>query len=640
MADRQPNKVIEGDFGTIKVQLAAGGTGAPERITKSTQLIWGGEGPSAPWGLLKGLIEAGGGVVNYSYLHAAELLKARNAGSAAGARPQTQPPADDKPEDEAKAGPGTGPLFEDGLDFEFDNKGTKDARVWAHPAAHGAGPRPLLIWLHGILRWDDHPQLSSKLDVDWTLHAGKLAAKLVDEGKVTPLVMAAPTCPEDKGSSTLWSKFDLGKFVSKVVEQAKAQGVEIDLDQVSVVGHSGAGCYADAEHGKYNGLYKIAHEKATFDGHAVKVLGFADTCVSPGLMSNAARDLEDNRTTVIYSVHKGTGGGSSGASMDKWSAAMGATRKSSPLVESEADDLRSDDEQAPRRIAVHLPNGAPLWEHQQEYADAGAMKRGWPHHGWGPHYMVCLVWAHYALQRFYPANAQDKARLPRNAEPPRVTGGEWANVPPAPKFWTPPDGAEPKSTGLAEFADPSTGIFWPVRGQTEHGRTVCFESTDGKLIGYPHKGGYRTENREFLALRMGDRNGKTEKRHHAAVDLFADAHDLIVACESGTILNWHYFYHGVYRLFVQCDSGLVINYGEVDGVSKGEFKLEPKKRIVAGQPIARVGRMSGGGHMLHFETYPKGTKDNQQYWYDDPPSRLARFRNGAQYLLALARGGK
>jgi hypothetical protein len=75
-------------------------------------------------------------------------------------------------------------------------------------------------------------------------------------------------------------------------------------------------------------------------------------------------------------------------------------------------------------------------------------------------------------------------------------------------------------------------------------------------------------------------------------------------------------------------------------VSKGEFKLEPKKRIVAGQPIARVGRMSGGGHMLHFETYPKGTKDNQQYWYDDPPSRLARFRNGAQYLLALARGGK
>jgi hypothetical protein len=85
---------------------------------------------------------------------------------------------------------------------------------------------------------------------------------------------------------------------------------------------------------------------------------------------------------------------------------------------------------------------------------------------------------------------------------------------------------------------------------------------------------------------------------------------------------------------------LVINYGEVDGVSKREFKLEPKKRIVAGQPIARVGRMSGGGHMLHFETYPKGTKDNQQYWYDDPPSRLATFRNGAQYLLALARGGK
>src|SRR6267378_5190943 len=150
MADPQPNKVIEGDFGTIKVQVAPGGTGAPERITRSTQLVWGGEGASAPWGLLKGLIEAGGGAVHYTYLHAAALVKARNAGSPAGAKPQTQPPADDGPAEEGKPDPGTGPLFEDGLDFEFDNKGKKDARVWAHPAAHNAGPRPLLIWLHGI----------------------------------------------------------------------------------------------------------------------------------------------------------------------------------------------------------------------------------------------------------------------------------------------------------------------------------------------------------------------------------------------------------------------------------------------------------------------------------------------------------
>jgi hypothetical protein len=50
MADPQPSKVIETDFATAKIQLAPGGTGAPQRPTKSTQLVWGGEGASAPWG--------------------------------------------------------------------------------------------------------------------------------------------------------------------------------------------------------------------------------------------------------------------------------------------------------------------------------------------------------------------------------------------------------------------------------------------------------------------------------------------------------------------------------------------------------------------------------------------------------------
>jgi murein DD-endopeptidase MepM/ murein hydrolase activator NlpD len=640
MGDPQlTSKVVEGDFGTVKVQLAPGGTAAPQRPTRSTQLVWGGDGASAPWGLLKALIEAGGGAVNYTYLHAAALVNARDAGSPDGAKPQIE--KDDKPKEASKPDPGSGPLFDDGLDFEFDNPGKKDARVWAHPDAHGAGPRPLVIWLHGILRWDDHPQLSSKLGVDWTLHAGKVAAILIKAKKVTPLVMAAPTSREDKGSSTLWPKFDLGKFVSKVVEQAKAHGVEIDLDQVTVVGHSGAGCYVKYDKKKkewqYNGLYKIAHEGAAFDGHKLKVLGFADTCVADAFMKHAAADLEEkkNSTTVIYSVHKGSGGGASGVSMDAWSNAMHATRKSKPTVESEADDFRVDDEQNPKRIAVHLPDGPPLWEHEREFSNAGAMKSGWAHRGWGPHYMVCLVWTWYALQRFYPASAHDKAQPAKKAEAPKITGGEWADVPEAPPVWTPPDGAEPKATGSAEFADPVSAVFWPVRTKSQYGRTVCFEKAGGGVVGIPNgKGGSTTQGRHFLAERE---NGK---RYHVGVDLFGDPHDLVVAIESGTILNWHFFYHGVYKLFVQCDSGLVINYGEVDKVSETEFNLKPGKRVVAWQPIARIGRMSGGGHMLHFEMYPNGTKDNQHYYPGNPPSQLRKFKNAAQYLIALARVGK
>ncbi len=641
--DAQPNKVLEGDFGTIKVQLAPGGKGAPERPTKSTQLVWGGDGASAPWGLLQALIEASGGSVSYTYIHAGALLKARDAGSAEAVKKETGPQkpeekkADEKePEAAGKAEPGKGALFDWGVDFEFDNEGKKDARVWAHPRAARAGPRPLVIYLHGIKIPGEHPQLTDRISRDWCLHAGKLAAAMIDAGQVTPLVMAAPTCAKHAGSGELWTKFDLGRFVAKVAEQVKGSGVEIDLDDVSVVGHSGAGCDGA------NGLHAIARHGATFDGHALKVLGFADTCASAGLAAAAARGLKDNPTTAIYAVHKGHGGGSRGDAPEAYAKGFGAKSRSTAFAGNEnetgIDDFRDNGGATPARISAHLAAGA-LWAHEDEFVAAGAMKSGWNHgNGWAPHYVVCLLWTWYALPRFYPANADEKHAA--KAEPARVTGGDWADVPPAPPPWTPPEGAEPKATGAAEFAEPGSGIFWPVRGKTEHGRTVCFRSVDDKLIGYPAKGGFRTENREFLAERKGEWNHKTEKRYHAAIDLFGDYHDLVVACEPGTILNWHFFYHGVYKLFVQCDSGLVINYGEVDESSKSEFRLAPKKRIVAGQPIARIGRMTGGGHMLHFETYPKGTKDNQQYWHHDPPGQLAKFRNGALYLLALARAGK
>src|SRR5437773_11431180 len=99
MSDVEPNKVVEGDFGTVKVQLAPGGTDAPTRPTKSTQLVWGGDGVSSPWGLLKALIEAAGGSVNYTYLHAGALVHARNAGDPNASKPDTAAPPEDKKDD-------------------------------------------------------------------------------------------------------------------------------------------------------------------------------------------------------------------------------------------------------------------------------------------------------------------------------------------------------------------------------------------------------------------------------------------------------------------------------------------------------------------------------------------------------------
>ena len=102
-------------------------------------------------------------------------------------------------------------------------------------------------------------------------------------------------------------------------------------------------------------------------------------------------------------------------------------------------------------------------------------------------------------------------------------------------------------------------------------------------------------------------------RYHVGVDLYARNGDPVLACENGTIVNLYHFYHGSYCMLVQCDSGLVINYGEVEKNSWKEFGLARGSRIQQGQGIARVGQMSGGSSMLHFEAYMRPQDKNKQY---------------------------
>src|SRR6267143_5435910 len=65
---------VEGDYGTVKVQLAGGpAADTVQRPTKGTQVVWGGTGPGSPWAHLAALIEKSGGSVTYTFLHAADL---------------------------------------------------------------------------------------------------------------------------------------------------------------------------------------------------------------------------------------------------------------------------------------------------------------------------------------------------------------------------------------------------------------------------------------------------------------------------------------------------------------------------------------------------------------------------------------
>jgi murein DD-endopeptidase MepM/ murein hydrolase activator NlpD len=252
-------------------------------------------------------------------------------------------------------------------------------------------------------------------------------------------------------------------------------------------------------------------------------------------------------------------------------------------------------------------------------------------------------WVWTALPRFFPTTEADKHLAdaePHEQKPPPkpapvITGGEWADVPPAAPPWADLPGAAPKPTGLAAFADPGSGLYWPVRAPKGHfGRAVCYIGADGK--GYGPKGSGSC-GRNFLANRpAGDPN---PNRFHVGIDLFADFHDIIVACESGTIIQWKYFYTNVWKLMVACDSGLVINYGEVDGSSLKKFNLQPGGRVVAGQPIAVAGKMLHDS-MLHFEMYPKGTPDSISYNKGLGEKHLKNYLNPTQYLLNLAKSGK
>lgn len=187
-----------------------------------------------------------------------------------------------------------------------------------------------------------------------------------------------------------------------------------------------------------------------------------------------------------------------------------------------------------------------------------------------------------------------------------------------PPIWIGPE--QPKQENGIPFAESTASeLYWPIQTSDRGGREVAYRGDSGAIYG--------RSGRRFLADRP---NG----RYHVGVDLWGEAGDIIVACEDGIVVNHYHFYNNVDALFVQCTSGLVINYGEVEPDSWEEFGIKKGDSVKAGQPIARVGQMTNSA-MCHFETYTKGTIQNQRYYQgQSPPSALL---NPTKYLLHLAK---
>ncbi len=174
-------------------------------------------------------------------------------------------------------------------------------------------------------------------------------------------------------------------------------------------------------------------------------------------------------------------------------------------------------------------------------------------------------------------------------------------------IWPDPVFSIPFGSGIAN-------PLWPIVTSHKNNFTVSYRTIGGEFVGNPA--------RRFMAKR-GD------EKYHVGIDVYAGHGDAVVASESGQIINIYHFFHDAYAMIVQCNTGLVINYGEVARNSWKEFGVSEGSKIKKGQPIARIGTMSGGSSMLHFETYMKPTSANEKYFGGDAGPIL----NPTYYLL-------
>ncbi len=184
-----------------------------------------------------------------------------------------------------------------------------------------------------------------------------------------------------------------------------------------------------------------------------------------------------------------------------------------------------------------------------------------------------------------------------------------------------PAGVVPPKPSAAPFAEIRGRLAWPVA--TDDGRygQVAYRDIHGVVHG--------NGSRRFDAPRDG--------RRHAGIDLYGDSGDRVLAVADGTVVNTQTFHLGTDAILVEHD-GAVVLYGEVRPGSWNEFGVREGSRVRAGDPIARIGCMVGedpycDSHMLHLESYAPGTRQNQQWKGQSPPTAL---RDPTYMLLAAA----
>jgi hypothetical protein len=335
-----------------------------------------------------------------------------------------------------------------GYDFlhnppDGDGKGIK-ARVWAHKSAPSTTEkRPLIIYLHGnnlttpkrSYLDQDYPQLyGPAADPKGSMHAGKMLIPEIDAGNVVPLVIACPSVRENGGDLWPSTHFDLGTFVDELLATFAAfprnLQVQLDLDCVAVVAHSGGGGYDKC------GLNRLADDKGFFtaasSSHELTLLGVADTSTSREFGALLHRSFGPN--VEVYAVHREHGGWTGADTHNEFSlglVGLGEQPFADTKFEKEKSVFGADApwcsaSTPPQRISIEVTSATNVkpkddpWNPlvaQWEKLPGGAYKNvaGFEHH-----FDVVAVWTLWAARRYFSpgacaAKATKKAAAPQGS---------------------------------------------------------------------------------------------------------------------------------------------------------------------------------------------------------------------------------
>jgi len=207
------------------------------------------------------------------------------------------------------------------------------------------------------------------------------------------------------------------------------------------------------------------------------------------------------------------------------------------------------------------------------------------------------------------------------------------------EFCIPPADLEPIAKTSVAFAQGGDRPNWPLVTADDDKLRVSYE--DVRRLWHGRWGRHMGAKRKST----DPDTGETYNRVHVGVDLFADPGDLVAAPEDGEVIAALPFYKGTGAIYIRTDSGIVVNLGEVQlgswkpfGIATG---IDQGTRVIAGQPVARVGKSDDGSHMLHVETYADDVttdeiRQGKMRWIagNDPPAKLL---DPTRYLVRAQR---